>query len=100
MLRSARVFGSFSVGDVSRQALDAQKLCFLVKFGFCRLLQPNLAALRTAKLEIQGVGRLIGAQPTDGCLEAFAILRVDTRKELGNRSNALVNYQSSIVAAP
>src|SRR5262245_4760084 len=49
------ILGSFSVGDISRQTFDAQELALLVKFRLGRLLEPNLAAVRTAEPEIEGV---------------------------------------------
>ena len=52
--------GFLALGDVSRQALDAQEPARGVKFALRRLLQPDLTSIRAAKAEIQDIRGLPG----------------------------------------
>src|SRR5262249_15010171 len=94
------VFGALAIGNVSRQALDAQQPALLVKLGFCGLLQPYLAAIGATKPETQGVKRIVRAQSTDRGLEALAIFGMDPREELRNCPETLIDDKCGIVAAP
>src|SRR5262249_54103998 len=93
-----------ALSDVSRQALDAQEAPTCIKLAPRCLLQPHLSAVRTAKAESQGVGRVVRAESADSCLEAPAIVGMDVPEEIVMRrlghAASLKSKNVSAVIAP
>ena len=71
-----------ALGDVARQALDAQESACGVKFALCRLLQPYLSTVRTDKAETQGIRRIARSKFADARLEARAVVGMDVPEEI------------------
>src|SRR5262245_21766602 len=97
--------GFLALGNISRQAFDAQELVRAVELASRSLLQPDLASVPTAKAEIQGIGRVARTQFAYLRLEGLAIIGVDLPEEFVaqrvGRSKLVVSENASgIVAAP
>src|SRR5690242_1856072 len=80
-------FGRLALRDVARQALDTQQLAGAIELGSCRLLQPDLPSVSTAKAEGQGIGRIGRAEFTHLGLESLEVIRVDAADEFLARSD-------------
>ncbi len=99
-----RQLGCLALGDVSRQPFDPQQSACGVEFALCRLLQPNLPAVRSAKPEAQSIGCVVGAKLMNMGFEALAVVGVDPTEELiavrtANRVSLVSENATRVVAA-
>ena len=76
-----------TLGDVSREALDAQELPCGTKLASCRFLKPNVPPVRATKAENQGIRRDSGQSS-----------RMRALKD--SRSSAWVRRRKSLCSAP